>query len=119
MKLFIGETLKKLRCERDLTQEELAAHLGISFQAISKWERSEGYPDITLLPTIARYFGISVDELLGIDKLASAEEYERINREYEENRKKEMRRENVVLMKNALTLYPNDPLLLVQLSCYQ
>ncbi len=117
MKLFIGETLKKLRCERDLTQEELAAHLGISFQAISKWERSEGYPDITLLPTIARYFGISVDELLGIDKLASAEEYERINREYEENRKKEMRRENVVLMKNALKLYPNDPLLLVQLSC--
>ncbi|MBO5046779.1 MAG: helix-turn-helix transcriptional regulator [Clostridia bacterium] len=117
MKLFIGETLKKLRRERDLTQEELASHIGISFQAISKWERGDGYPDITLLPTIARYFDISIDELIGIDKLASEEQYEAINREYEENRKKELRCENVTLMKNALKLYPNDPLLLVQLSC--
>lgn len=39
MNLLIGKTLKRLRHERDLTQEEVAAHLGISFQSISKWER--------------------------------------------------------------------------------
>ena len=39
MKLLIGENIKRLRRKRDLTQEEVASHLGISFQAISKWER--------------------------------------------------------------------------------
>lgn len=39
MNLFIGENIKRMRLERDLTQEEMAAHLGISFQSISKWER--------------------------------------------------------------------------------
>lgn len=39
MNLFIGENIKRMRHERDLTQEEMAAHLGISFQSISKWER--------------------------------------------------------------------------------
>ena len=39
MKLFIGENIKRMRRERDLTQEEIATHLGISFQSISKWER--------------------------------------------------------------------------------
>lgn len=50
MELIIGEKLKNLRRSKDLTQEEVATHLGISFQAISKWERGEGYPDITMLP---------------------------------------------------------------------
>ena len=39
MNFFIGENIKRMRRERDLTQEEMAAHLGISFQSISKWER--------------------------------------------------------------------------------
>lgn len=49
MNLLIGENIKRMRREGDLTQEEVAAHLGISFQAISKWERADGYPDITML----------------------------------------------------------------------
>ena len=65
MELMIGDKLKKLRRNRDLTQEEVAAHIGISYQAISKWERGDGYPDITMLPTLANYFGVSVDYLLG------------------------------------------------------
>lgn len=43
MNLLIGENIKRIRRERDLTQEEVAAHLGISFQSISKWERGDGY----------------------------------------------------------------------------
>lgn len=67
MELTIGKKLKNLRRERELTQEELAAHLGISFQAVSKWERGEGYPDITMLPVLAKYFGVTTDALLGMD----------------------------------------------------
>ena len=50
MELYIGNTLKKLRLTKGLTQEEVATQLGISPQSISKWERGDGYPDITMLP---------------------------------------------------------------------
>ena len=53
MTLYIGENLKKQRKLRELTQEQLADILGVSFQSVSKWERGEGYPDIELMPTIA------------------------------------------------------------------
>ena len=68
MNLLIGENIKRMRRERNLTQEEMSAHLGISFQSISKWERGEGYPDITMLPSLANYFEISIDELLGMSE---------------------------------------------------
>ena len=48
MELMIGEKLKKLRRNRDLTQEEVATHLGISYQAISKWERGFSLPDTAI-----------------------------------------------------------------------
>ena len=79
MELTIGRNLKNLRKARNLTQEELAEHLGISFQAISKWERGEGYPDITMLPALARYFGVTVDELIGMNEIEAARELDRIN----------------------------------------
>lgn len=116
MNLLIGEKIKSLRRMRDLTQEEVAAHLGVSYQAVSKWERSEGYPDITMLPAIANYFGITVDELLGMREAAGAARYDEINRTWEENRQAGRHCENVALMREALGVYPNDALLLVQLS---
>lgn len=56
MELRLGERLRQLRLERNLKQEEVAQHLGISFQSISKWERGEGYPDISLIPSLAYYY---------------------------------------------------------------
>ena len=53
--ITLAENLKKLRRQKGLTQEGIAVFLGISFQAVSKWERGEGYPDITMLPVIANY----------------------------------------------------------------
>ena len=116
MELLIGETIRRLRRERELTQEEMAAHLGVSFQSISKWERGEGYPDVTMLPALAHYFQISVDELLGMSELEKRERYDEINRTWAENNKQKRNKENVALMRRALKTFPNDALLLVQLS---
>ncbi len=116
MELIIGEKLKKLRRSKDLTQEEVATHLGISFQAISKWERGEGYPDITMLPILANYYQVTVDELIGMDEISSAKKLDAINLLWKENRQAEKHRENVALMRDALKSYPNNALLLIQLS---
>ena len=59
----IGNKIKELRKQRGITQEELAHSIGISFQAVSKWENGIALPDITLVPIIASYFGVSMDEL--------------------------------------------------------
>lgn len=116
MKLRIGENIKKYRRERELTQEEVAAHLGVSFQAVSKWERGDGYPDITMLPALANYFSVSVDDLIGMNEIAKSDKYAEINRKWEENNKRGLHRDNIALMREALKLFPNDALLLVQLS---
>ncbi len=62
----IGEKICQLRKDRGMTQEMLAEQLVISAQAISKWERGIANPDIELIPRIAKLFGISTDELLGL-----------------------------------------------------
>ncbi len=53
MDIRIGENLRKLRTKNELTQEQLAEVLGVSPQAISRWENNSTYPDITMLPSIA------------------------------------------------------------------
>ena len=68
MELNFGENIKRLRRSRDLTQEALADALGVSSQSVSKWECAYGYPDITQLPAIANYFGVTIDELLSNDE---------------------------------------------------
>lgn len=68
MELNFGENIRRLRRARDLTQEELANALGVTAQSVSKWECAYGYPDITQLPAIANFFGVSIDELLSNDK---------------------------------------------------
>ena len=70
MKLNIGETIKKLRRERDITQEEFAEMLGVSCQSVSRWENNLCYPDIELIPMIATFFNISTDKLMGVDDVA-------------------------------------------------
>ncbi len=71
MEICIGENIRRLRKERHLTQESLAEILCISPQSVSKWERGEAFPDIVMLPAIANYFGITVDVLLGNDRILS------------------------------------------------
>lgn len=75
---YLGDIIKKLRKQRNLTQEQIAEAFGVSCQAISKWETGTSYPDISLLPIIADYFGVSVDYLLGHDTSKQKEEIEQV-----------------------------------------
>ena len=59
----IGTKIKELRKQRGITQEQLANSIGISFQAVSKWENNLALPDISLAPILASFFGVSMDEL--------------------------------------------------------
>lgn len=69
----IGKNIAALRKAKGITQETLADELGVSPQAVSKWENNSSCPDISLLTEIARFFGVTVDELL------SSEEEEILN----------------------------------------
>lgn len=64
----ISEKILGLRRERGITQDALAAALGVTYQAVSKWENALACPDVTMLPKIAEYFGISMAELFGEEK---------------------------------------------------
>ena len=66
MKETMGQIIKRLRKEKNLTQEDLAARLGVTFQAISKWESGGGMPDISQVVPLAHIFGVSTDVLFGI-----------------------------------------------------
>lgn len=74
MNICFSENIKSFRKQKNLTQEGLADLLGVTFQAVSKWERGESFPDIMLLPVIADLFDVSVDDLLGVDKARNEEE---------------------------------------------
>ena len=66
MELIVGKMVKRLRQEKGVTQEQLGCFLGISCQAVSKWENGPTMPDISLLPEIARLLGVTTDDLFSI-----------------------------------------------------
>ena len=63
--MTLADRIQQLRKQKGISQEELADRVGVSRQAVSKWENNLSCPDITILPELASIFGISVDELLG------------------------------------------------------
>ncbi len=108
MKVLLSKQLKELRIKKGNTQEDLANHLGISAQAVSKWEREEGYPDITLLPAIASYYNVSVDDLLGVGETEKEKKilsYKEKNSELFHDGKS---RDRVALWREAQKEFPND-----------
>ena len=108
MEISIKNTLKKLRHSKEVTQEQLAIHLGVTSQSVGKWERGEGFPDITMLPSIALYFGVTVDELLGIDKLRITEKIEQYKKKSYELRHNGKVHDNFELWKKAYREFPEE-----------
>ncbi|MGL4453294.1 MAG: helix-turn-helix domain-containing protein [Sarcina sp.] len=77
--LEIGKNIFRLRKDKGITQEELSKVVGVSVAAVSKWEGGATYPDITLLPSIANFFNVSIDELMSYQNNISDEEIEEIS----------------------------------------
>ncbi len=65
MEMTIGANIKRLRTAKAITQEQLSVAMNVTCAAVSKWERGETYPDITLLQPLAYFFGVTLDELMG------------------------------------------------------
>ena len=64
----IGETICQYRQMRKMTQEEFASRLGVTAQAVSKWERGNGMPDVSLLAGICKVLGVSAGALIGVEE---------------------------------------------------
>jgi len=116
MNIILGQRMRELRAGGGNTQEQLAAHLGVTAQAVSKWERGEGFPDITMLPAIASFYGVSVDELLGVDEEARRKKLDAYN---EKDRKLLQAGDTagrISLWREAHREFPNEPSVLHALS---
>lgn len=105
MNIYFSENLKRFRSERNLTQEALADFLGVSFQAISKWERGENYPDIEMLINLAGFFNTSVDHLLGVNKIENEQKILKIIEQIDNLTDEEMIKK---LLADALKEFPTD-----------
>ena len=108
MNMYIGENIKRLRREKNVTQEKLSEHLSISCQAISKWERGETYPDITLIIPIASYFSVSTDELLGVDHAKNEKKILDYLSEYDRLSNLGKDKEKCDFIRKAYKEFPND-----------
>lgn len=106
MYLKIGFIIKRLRMENNVTQDTLANAVGVTPQAISRWESEGGYPDIELLPLLADFFSVSTDELLGYKLSEREEELEAIKREMERLSEVGTLEERISYARNALSRYP-------------
>ncbi|MDR0964650.1 MAG: helix-turn-helix domain-containing protein, partial [Clostridium sp.] len=116
MSLPIGRKIKEFRRVQDVTQEKLADYLHISYQAISKWENGSSFPDITLLPGIARFFGVSSDELLGLHEGKQADDLTQFDSIYQENSRKGKTGDNIDLCRKVLAEYPREYQWMLNLS---
>ena len=111
MILSIGSKIKSLRKQRGLTQEQLAEAIGISFQAISKWENGITLPDITLAPALASYFGITMDELFDYNLRETEKKIDSICNEAFMCRNDDPIKSRTIL-EEGLKAYPDNDILL-------
>ena len=106
--LYIAENLKSYRKGKDLTQEEVAEKLGVSAQSVSKWERGETMPDITLLPAISNLYNISVDTLIGMDMINDRQTKNSIITEGHDYLRKGNISAAIKVYSDALKIFPDD-----------
>lgn len=108
MNIKIGAIIKRLRTENNITQDTLATAIGVTPQAISRWESEGGYPDIELLPMLADFFSVSTDELLGYKLSEREQELCDIKKEMERLSEVGTVEERVAYARKVFARYPND-----------
>ncbi len=106
--MSIGSTIKRLRREKDITQEQLAEYLGITSRAVSQWECDRTAPDISQIPALCHIFDVSSDVLLGIDIEKNNEEIQRYLQKATELGYQSKREERTALLREANKKFPRD-----------
>lgn len=115
MRLNIGNTIKYLRKERDITQEELADILGVSYQSVSRWETGICYPDMELLPVLSDFFGVTVDKLLGVNETIEREKVAQYLSRFQESISQGEIYDCIAIAREGVSEYPNNFALLNKL----
>lgn len=105
MEMTIGANIKRLRTAKNITQEQLSTAMNVTCAAVSKWERGETYPDITLLQPLAYFFGVTLDELMGYNREKIQAEIGEVIALYRKHWNENEGREIIV---KAYRDYPND-----------
>ncbi len=116
MSKSMGEILRDLRKANGMTQEQVAQTLNVSFQSISRWENGLSYPDVTLVPTIARLFDVSTDTLFDMDTTERERTRERYEQQYKEHRKNGNLSACRDTMQEALEQFPRDHHIMMNLA---
>ena len=106
MDIEIANRLAELRKKKGLSQEELADKLGLSRQAVSKWERAESSPDTDNLILLAKLYDVSLDELLKTDK--PVDDIIRDNKENSEEDNQQKKKDKVIINKNGIFIEDDD-----------
>lgn len=112
MLICLGENIRSLRTTRGITQEQFGYEMGVSAQAVSRWENGATYPDITMLPTIADFFNITLDELMGRGKELEVTKREAFFKHIYELIDKGQNSTIIDEYAKMLHKHPNDPYLL-------
>ena len=107
----LGEKIKSLRKQKNISQEVFANYLGVSFQAVSKWENGNTMPDVTMIPAIASFFGVSTDELFDFNLYEIEKNVEAIIDEYSKYWDKDKHKCEQIL-REGLKKYPGNDILL-------
>lgn len=116
MKLPIGKVIYELRKDMSVTQEQLASSVGVSVPAVSRWESGHAYPDITLLPSIARYFNTTIDRLMNYEIELSPEEVQKVLAGCAQTIEQEGLSEGIAAVERYLYQYPNNLFLKLQMA---
>ena len=111
MNIKIGEKIKLLRKQKNISQEVLAQYLGVSFQSVSKWENETTMPDITMVPAIASFFGVSTDELFDFNLMEIELHVEEICKESWQYRDTDPAKSEAIL-REGLKKFPGNDILL-------
>ena len=116
MIIELGTKIREFRKRDGRTQEELAAAIGVTGQAVSRWEMGQGYPDMELLPSIANYFGVHIDELFGYDSDREAKIKAYMVRHDALERNPERVEEQLSRIRQAVAEFPAEERLLIRLA---